>query len=279
MRATDGLRWSQGRGAGCPRRPVDQAADAARREQKGHCFRRSAAPRSLINPPSVQHRQSNRASRAAPLRRSALVVPDSGSRRCYGASSLRGRVKQPCANSRTTVRLGVGVGQPKGGGCGPQTGAGALKNVARLWGRRCSPSMRAPARSAQGRPRSRPARTPPVTPQATPRKNPPWRDQFPRLASHRPPGSLQNSPNKGPPRGDRSARPAAPRPPVFVLTVRGIGPPSAGTRARGPAAARHHCKRPPRRTVAPPRRRTPRQLGLQPVGSPQGSHAAAQPER
>jgi hypothetical protein len=50
----------------------------------------------MASPPPVQHRHSNRASRAAPLRRSALVVPDSGNIRFDGAiKQPEGAIKQP----------------------------------------------------------------------------------------------------------------------------------------------------------------------------------------
>ena len=158
------------------------AADAARREQKGHCFRRSAAPRSMASPPSVQHRQSNRASRAAPLRRYALVFQ---TRATYGftaraalagASSSRERILgSPARLASVGQPKGCGTGQPKVGGTGH--GGGPKLSMGRANGEADS-SGRAPRRKdAPGA--SRPATTPPAPQTTTPRMPPSPKYHFP----------------------------------------------------------------------------------------------------
>ena len=112
----------------------------------------------MINPPPVQHHHSNRASHAAPLRRSALVVPDSGSRRFDGASSHVGASSSRERILGPPTRLGVGLGQPKGGDPGHLlVSAWHSSDFFRAWQGKVDAARAPPGRSGQGRPRSEPS--------------------------------------------------------------------------------------------------------------------------
>ena len=146
---------------GPPRgRPVDNAADGARREQKGHWSRppeRRAAPWPLRRRCSTAPATARRVPRRFDVTRSwfqtRATCGFTARAALAGASSSRERILGP------PTRLGVGLGQPKGGDPGHLlVSAWHSSDFFRARPEGKVDAARAPpGRSGQGRPRSEPS--------------------------------------------------------------------------------------------------------------------------
>lgn len=170
---------------GPPRgRPVDNAADGARREQKGHWSRppeRRAAPWPLRRRCSTAPATARRVPRRFDVTRSwfqtRATCGFTARAALAGASSSRERILGP------PTRLGVGLGQPKGGDPGHLLVSAwhssdffrARPGRAKLMQRARPPGGR--GKDAPGA--SRPATTPPAPQTTTPRMPPSPKYHFP----------------------------------------------------------------------------------------------------